>query len=391
MLLEYVGDTRQGRLMVALSALLVVGCATKARVAASSRAGATPSVSAARPLAAAATAAVARKTEPPWLIARTPAMEAALAHDLADLERLRTVPLGNRLGCAQFRSIELAAGLAKRRALGENPINECSDEAARRVTCFETPAGFFVPVEQLDGMCSYRLWFVPHDAERRPVPVSEVFEEFDLAFTVRLEPDDLYEDGVDEALLIRGWSHPEGVSEGQEAYVVEPSGKHRRLPFDDFKDVDGDGRLDAIVSFASTDNATGCEPAADFQPWVPRYLAGPELVLHRVAGLKFSLTDAAARAARAKACENLGTSVIARRAGVVDEDETQRRAVCRLADGGDPATIGRALAEACLRDFQIPADCKKRRPGVCFWRSTLVSLPAAIAALRPWLADATVP
>jgi hypothetical protein len=41
---------------------------------------------------------------------------------------------------------------------------------------------------------------------------------------------------------------------------VEPNGEQRRLPFNDFKDVAGDGRLDAIVSFADTVNAAGCEP-----------------------------------------------------------------------------------------------------------------------------------
>jgi hypothetical protein len=265
-------------------------------------------------------------------------------------------------------------------------VNECSPEAARLVTCVETPDGFFVPVEQPLDPCSYRLWFVPRDLARQPLPVSEVLEEFDLAFTVRLEADDLDDDGVVEALLIRGWSHPEGVGDGQDAYVVEPSGEQRRLPFYDLKDVDGDGRSDAIVSFASTTNAAGCESPDAFEAWVPRTLYGPEIVLHRLSGFTFSLTDEASRRARAKSCKNAGTSPVARRAGQVDEDETARRATCQLADGADPTMTERALAEACSRDYEVPADCKKRRPGVCFWRSALLHIPATFTALQPWLA-----
>ncbi|HET7539611.1 MAG TPA: hypothetical protein VFK05_07060 [Polyangiaceae bacterium] len=226
-------------------------------------------------------------------------------------------------------------------------VNECSSEAARIVTCVETPDGVFVPVEQPLELCSYRLWFVPRDLARQPLPVSEVLEEFDLAFTVRLEADDLDNDGVVEALLIRGWSHPEGVGDGQEAYVVEPSGEQRRLPFHELKDVDGDGRSDAIVSFASTTNAAGCESPDAFQAWVPRTLYGPEMVLHRLSGFNFSLTDEVSRRARAKICRNSGASVVARRAGEIDEDETVRRAACQLAEGGrshdDRTRLGRSL------------------------------------------------
>lgn len=110
-----------------------------------------------------------------------------------------------------------------------------------------------------------------------------------------------------------------------------------------------------------------------------------QAVLHRQAGFGFSLTDDVSRRARAKACKNSGTSPVVRRAGALDEDETARRAVCQLADGGDPEMIERALAEACSRNYELPTDCKKRRPGVCFWRAKLLGLPAAFAALQPWL------
>ncbi|HKO47331.1 MAG TPA: hypothetical protein VJV79_06390 [Polyangiaceae bacterium] len=323
-------------------------------------------------------------------VARTPAAEAEL-RDAAELGRLRSSPSGSSSSCAQFRALELSEGRARRQAQGVQRVNECSAAAARLVTCVETPEGFFVPVEQLPELCSYRLWFVPRDPARRPLPVSDVLEEFDLAFTVRLQAEDLDDDGVVEALLIRGWAHPEGVGDGQHAYVVEPSGEQRQLPFDDLQDVDGDGRIDAIVSFASTTNAAGCEAPDAFEAWVPRTLYGPEIVLHRRSGFRFSLSDEAARRARGKACKDPGKNPVAHRAGEVDESETVRRAVCQLADGGDPAAIGRALADACSRDYEIPADCKKRRRGVCFWRSTLLNVPAAFAALQPWLEAPTAP
>jgi hypothetical protein len=33
----------------------------------------------------------------------------------------------------------------------------------------------------------------------------------------------------------------------------------------------------------------------------------------------------------------------------------------------------------------MPADCKKRRSGVCFWKFTLLGVPDTFDALRPWL------
>lgn len=339
----------------------------------------------AAPTAASESGPATSELQVPARLHRTPAVDAELARDAAELGRLRAVPPGNRLRCEQFRRLQLAEGLAQRRAAGEPRMNECSDDAARVVACLETPDGLFVPVEQPAEMCRYRLWFVPREPTARLVPLSEAFEEFDLAFTVRWAAEDLDDDGVIEALLIRGWSHPEGVGEGQEAHLIEPNGDERRLPFDDLRDVDGDGRVDALFGFGDRANAAGCEPRGTREAWVPRYLASPQLLLHRVQGFRFSLTDELARQGRAKACQSLGASVVARRAGAVDEDETLRRAVCRLADGADPVAIGRELAAACTRDFEMPTDCQTPRPGVCFWRRTLLALPDVFATLRPWL------
>jgi len=59
-------------------------------------------------------------------------------------------------------------------------------------------------------------------------------------------------------------------------------------------------------------------------------------------------------------------TTVACRAGEIDENEPARRAACQLAQGADPVMIERALAEACSRDYEMPADCKKRRPGSAF-------------------------
>jgi hypothetical protein len=378
-------------------ALPLLGCSPKPEQQAAeaprpARSTAPSAVAAAAPVPSAASGAVAPQAlpDPPWRTPRNPHQERALARDAAALQPLRVTPLGNRLGCAQFRSLGLAAGLARRKAEGQDRVNECTDEAAERVACFETPTGLFVPVEQPDGVCSYRLWFVPRASEQQAVPLTAVLEEFDISFTLLLGPDDTNDDGVAEALLVRGWAHPEGVGASQEAHSLESNGTQRELPFSDFKDVDGDGRYDAIIDYSELTNDGSCIPPGEMEPWVALSLASPPIVLHRLQGFTFSLRDAAARQARAKRCENLGTDVVARRKGVVDEDETMRRTMCRLADGADPGAVKQALAAACTRDFQVPNDCKKPRKGVCYWRQALLSTPAAFERLKPWLVESPV-
>jgi hypothetical protein len=336
------------------------------------------------PLASVAPAAsVAPPPDPPWRTPRRPEQERELSETARTLKALRAVPPGNRLTCAQFRRVELAAGLAARQERGEERVNECSAAAAALLTCFETPTGFFVPFAAVEGICGYRLWFVPRDREREPQPVSEAFEEFDISFTVRFAPDNLDADDEIEALLIRGWAHPEGAGESQDAFAIEPSGEQRRLPFNDMKDVDGDGRHDVVVSFASS-MVDPCSPPEPVHS-VHLYLQGPELVLRRVAGFKFSLDDDGARRARAASCKDLGDGVVARRGRAVDEQETLRRAVCRLADGEDPQAIQRALEAACQRAPKIPAECRALRPGTCLWRDDLLLVTKRMASLRPWL------
>src|SRR6188768_1430641 len=270
------------RLVGAVWFLLAVGCAKKPRANPATVAATASVLRSAQPIAEPSGSAPESHSGP-----RSPAQEAEL-RDAAELRRLRATSSGQSLSCSTFRGLGLADGRARRKAQGVQRVNECSPDAARVVACVETPDGCFVPVEQPLDPCSYRLWFVPRDLARQPIPASEVLEEFDLAFTVRLQADDLDNDGVVEALLVRGWAHPEGVGDGQDAYLVEATGEQRRLPFWDLKDIDGDGRLDAIVSFESTTNAAACQLSDVFEAWVPRTLYAPEIVLHRQAGFGFS-------------------------------------------------------------------------------------------------------
>jgi hypothetical protein len=273
--------------LAALVAPPLLGCAPKvAQPSVRTEVAVTPApVTASAPSAASSSVAAAPLPDAPWRTPRSPHQEAALARDAAALTPLRATPPGNRLGCAQFRSLGLAAGLARRKAEGQDPVNECTEKATEVVACFETPAGLFVPVEQLDGVCSYRLWFVPRAPEQQAVPLTAVLEEFDIAFTLLLGPDDTNDDGVVEALLVRGWAHPEGVDESQEAHSLESNGVQRELPFSDFKDVDGDGRYDAVIDYSQLTNDGACSPPGEIEPWVAHSLASPPVVLHRLQGL----------------------------------------------------------------------------------------------------------
>ncbi|MGC4086697.1 MAG: hypothetical protein QM756_02140 [Polyangiaceae bacterium] len=210
-----------------------------------------------------------------------------------------------------------------------------------------------------------------------------------LEFTVSLSVDDLDDDGVVEALLVLGSEHPEGVSSGELLYLVEPSGEQTPLPFDALRDQDGDGRLDATLGFHTLTNAAGCEPPEHFEAWVAAEIWGPTLMLHRLEHGKFTLSDAVSRAARQKSCAKPGGAVVALdKGGRVDETETLRRAVCMLADGGDAVSLKATVARACSVEYRAPDDCKRRRPGVCFWKSTLLEAFERFEAIRPWLATA---
>lgn len=233
------------------------------------------------------------------------------------------------------------------------------------VRVLETPSGWFVPVAPADfDICSYELWFVPRAgaATARPVRSTSVYKEFDLDFTVRMVASDLDDDGTVEAVLVRGWEHVEGVGEGQRVLVVEPTGEPRETPWSGVEDLDGDGRLDALLDFSLTRNGAGCD---DQVAWDPEHLGAPTFALRAVGGGRFSLADPVARAHRADLCRDAGPLAAAVRGGQVDESEVARRLLCRLADGEPPEALRAELAAVCLRRWSVPEDCTALRPGTC--------------------------
>jgi hypothetical protein len=323
-----------------------------------------------------------------------PALLAEIEGTRAELVALRSRALAPDAsvtdGCARFSSVDLATAKALRAQLGPGSAsNECSAEALEKVRCLDTPDGYFVPVadRRSSAMCAYRLWFVPRQAAGgAPVPVSDSWEEFDIQFTTRMVAEDLDADGVVEAVVARGYAHPEGVGEWVTLYLIDPTGEQSILPFSDMVAGDPTLGLDAVLSFDTTVNAAGCEPPDHFEAWVASSISAPSLLLQRVAANRFSLQAPRSRAARVEACAELGGALVARGPdGLVDEQETLRRNVCRLAEGEEPAAVREALQQACTRDYEIPADCTKRRSGVCFWKSTLLGVPDTFDKLKPWL------
>jgi hypothetical protein len=269
---------------------------------------------------------------------------------------------------AAFVELGPLAEEQRQRRSGEPRPNGCGAELPA-VQVLATPAGWFVPVAAQDfAICSYVLWFVPREATARPVAAAPTFEEFDIDFTVKMLASDFDGDGTVEAVLVRGWAHPEGVGEAQTVVIVEPTGEVRETAFTDVEDIDGDGRLDGVIDYSTTRNAAGCDPN---EAWDPEYLAAPTIAFHAVGRQRFTHTDEAARAFRSAACRDVRPLGGAVRRGELNEDEVARRLLCRLADGEPAAVLRAELEPLCQRLPAIPDDCVALRPGACRFRDLL--------------------
>jgi hypothetical protein len=135
-------------------------------------------------------------------------------------------------------------------------------------------------------------------------------------------------------------------------------------------DVDGDGRLDAVVTYGGLPVHVTC---GGYRSWVE-----PAVTLFRhgtAAGL--SSVDEAARAYARRTCPAPPRGVVATdRAGNVDDDATYRNVVCARAWGADAAAVKRQIEHACkpwMRDECEGPDAAKR-PGECWQVEELTDL-----------------
>jgi hypothetical protein len=288
-----------------------------------------------------------------------------VAKERAETERTLLRARDSGRGCDGFADLApLAVSRAALAAGEERPMNDCSD-GAKYAVCFETPAGYFVPVSVTLSECTWTPWFVPK-TDGKPVPSQDArYEEFDIAFSVDSFVDD-FGNGA-ELIVARGYEHPEGAGSWTTLRRHLPDGRVTELPFAELKDIDGDGLRDGILHFESEENDI-C--ALDDDVWARISHQGPTLVAHRTPQGGFSFRDAAARQARAKACSDVsGSPVVLDRRGNVIDHKTAQRLLCRAADGEPVESLLAVLRQRCSGD---PAheDCPKRRAGTCF-RNTL--------------------
>ena len=313
-------------------------------------------------------------------------LRARHAATAAALLALRDAPDAGALDCGRFAAVSMAAAAKRRRAATVEYVDECVQKKDV-VRCVEFEKGFFVPVDSGEPGCQYQLWHVPKPEHgSAPAPMGPEYREFDIEFTVRIFADDVDRDGVTDAVMVRGYEHPEGVSSSTSTSLLEISGEVTDLPFDDMRDQDLDGRADGILSIeVDVSPAALCDPPDAGFEWKVPDLVEIVIVAHRTAEGTFSLTDAASRKARDFCDGRYQEPLIATDAlGVTDQGETAMRLVCRLANGEDAEKLRKEVAAACSTEF-TRADCRTRRPRVCTPAFDLGYPTESLAKLPGWL------
>lgn len=260
-------------------------------------------------------------------------------------------------GCPEFERL----GPLVKNAHGPALVNPCG-AGATHVHCSETATGYYVPVSVQRETCVWNLWFVARDRALAPVHGTEDYEEFDLQFTTNFVLDDFQGKGVQEAVVTRGFEHPEGVASGTQVVRHLPDGSILRTHFDAMRDVDGDGLLDGVMSFA-TELSAICDAHDD--PWARISRGAPRLLFHRLPNRSFTLNDSVAIAERAKACKDSQGPVVTLKGGRVSEQETARRAVCQVARGRSRKEVWGEIEQRCRTALDSTHDCPKPRPFAC--------------------------
>lgn len=263
------------------------------------------------------------------------------------------------LGCPSFEDFGPAAANLR----GPAVTNPCGEGIAH-VRCLEMASGYFVPVSVKREECTWRLWFVPKAHEEHVLVVSNDYEEFDIAYTTDMFLEDFEGKGGVEAIVVRGYSHPEGVADMTNAVRSLADGRTLETQFERMTDVDGDGQRDAILTHHDQINDY-CALYDD--PWARLDRGGPSLVLHKLKGGGFSLDDEVARRQRDKDCKVKleGTIIVRDRSGHVDENATATKALCQAASGRPVAPMLEEIKKACPDEHDHAKDCPKSRLSVC--------------------------
>lgn len=242
--------------------------------------------------------------------------------------------------------------------------------------------GCYVPVSGASGQRwsdDWTPWLVrPGQA---PIPLDSVPRSVTPEATVEALLLDTIQ-GHEALVVVEHHEHPEGVGEHVEIYAYLSTGAQRPLiPMRAnwrAEDTDGDGRVDGF-SWDTTrlHNRAGCGA----EVWEAETLAGPTLRTRRLPDGTYTFLLAGAQAT------TLPVSVAADRAGRVDERATLARLVDSLQRGAPRKEWLAALERGCPRAREIPADCRRLRPGSCAFRDHLLSVANDFpeGAFAPWV------
>lgn len=194
-------------------------------------------------------------------------------------------------------------------------------------------------------------------------------------------------DGVPELLFDVSSEGAEGGEDHRSWAVRFRAGQVEPYPmpegFGDLRDVDGDGRPDAVATHALDDRM-------DCDGYAYERVEAPAVLAHSLADGTFSTSDAVAVAHARASCPRAPAVLVATRrergAIVVDDAATATNVVCSRLWGVPVADVTRALMRDCT-EFAHRADCSTlghRRRRECRHRATLLewaaSTPAVLAA-----------
>lgn len=181
---------------------------------------------------------------------------------------------------------------------------------------------------------------------------------------------DFEDDGEPEIVFT---SHFEGVEKGDSNWVLAFRYDHGAIaPYQpvagwtDLRDVDKDGRPDAVVDHQAEDQGgCGIYESSD--------LSAPTLVAHGVHG-GFSTTDAFAKATALRACPAKPAAIIKVSADhTIAESDTATNVICARVWGASAGEVVHAIEAGCNPMTCADTEQRPTLPGECFHLQTLIS------------------